>query len=643
MYNASLYGDLKPKRSIAASTITPISTKSKVVVLNHHNNVDTIDEHYHDEDDNSIGNNNTNSSQSVNINNTFERIRSNGIVIKTGIKTIVAQNRGSLATPRVTKDLKWSQRRECDDYFENRFNKDTGKYYYFNPYTGETVIHIESGYLDRSKSFWAPPDVFPSDKAKTTTMYPNWYACRNGGCYRKRNGPFTFKSIDEAAFKITTVAVGWLARQNFRRIINQRFYKFFDIGSKYFYFVDNKTKTTSWYKPRLSFPTDILTKADLRDAGDNFRNYSQGPVIARTGLGKKKLKPYRRPNSLHDDDEIPPPPEPEMIDFDVPDHRLVSTWFDSNLPKFADYQLLYATMLKNNWDVIVDQYKKACAINHKLIKIFCLYAFQRMALEIENELGFMSNICVEVMDLMMQKLEIEGHTLKYGCNEMQFAVLTLQSILSEHAGRREFLSTSSVDDDDDDLMEKGVEGPVRSAKSEEYLQKKFDVLVKYLRHIPVELLKDKKTLEDYEAPTPRAVDFAAGIINCLAYLAREPLERDLLAVHCAKYVFYAINICIHESAVVSIGFRCCYNFCYMCREGQVTLLDLRDEYGGSIEDYISAARLNELHSDHEVRREARRLELSLAPEGWRGKVEEKITQEMMQDRDGYDLSLKKLE
>jgi len=655
MYNASSYGGYTPPRSIAASTIKPIPVKSKVIVLNH-NNVDTIDEHFQDDDNddqsigsNSIGNksissniSHTNTLHSSNSNNTFHKVRANGMVVKTGIKTIVAQNKGSLATPRVTKDLKFSQRRDCDDFFENRFQKDTGKYYYFNPYTGETILDIEGGYLDRSKSYWAPPDVFPSEKAKTTIMYPVWYACRNGGPYRKRKGPFIFNSIDEAAYKITSVAVGWITRQNLRRIINQRFYKFFDISSKYFYFVDNKTKSTSWYKPRLAYPTDILKKEDMRDAGDNFRNYSKGPVIARVGLGKMKLKPYRKPNSGHDDD-VPPPPEPEMIDLDVPEHRLVSTWFDSNLPKFIDYRLLYQLMLKNDWDTILDQYKKACAINHKLIKMFCLYSFQRMALEIENEKGFMSNTCVEVMELMIQKFEQEGHSLKYGCNEMQFAALTLQAMLSQHAGRREFYSTASIDDDDDDLMEKGIEGRVRSAKMEEYLQKKMDVIIKFLRHIPVELLRDKKTLEDYEAPTARAVDFAAVIINCLAYLAHEPLERDLLAVHCAKYVFNAIKICIHESAVVSVGFRCCYNFCYMCKEGQEALLDLQDEYGATIEDFISAAKMNELHGDYEVQREARRLELSLAPEGWRGKVEETITREILEKREGYDLTLKKLE
>ena len=635
-----------PPKSIAASTIKPI-VKSKVIVLNHHN-IDTIDEHFDDDDSNSIGNkssltiNNSNNLNTISTNNTFNRIRANGMVVRTGIKTVVAQNAGSLATPRPTKDLKYSQLRFCDDYFENRFNKDTGKYYYFNPYTGETILDAESGYLDRSKSFWAQPDAFPSEKAKATTMYPVWYACRNGGPYRKRKGPYVYNNIEEAALRITTTAIGWLTRQNIRRIINQRYYKFIDISSKYFYFVDNKTKSTSWYKPRLAFPTDILKKEDMRDAGDNFRNYSKGPVIARVGLGKTKLSPYRKPITLRDDDDVPPPPEPELIDLEVPDHRLVSTWFDSSIPKLGDYYLLYELMLQNNWDTILDQYKKACAINHKLIKMFCLYAFQRMALEIENEKGFMSNTCVEVMDLMLQKFENEGHTLKYGCNEMQFAVLTLQHMLSQHAGRREFYSTTSVEDDED-IMESGVEGPVRSAKMEEYLQNKMDILVKYLRHIPVELIRDKKTLEDFESPTRRAVDFAAVLINCLAYLAHEPLERDLLAVHCAKYVFNAIKVCIHESAVVSVGFRCCYNFCYMCKDGQDTLLDLLDEFGADISDYINAARMNELHSDYEVQREARRLELSLQTDGWRGKVEEQITREMMEKREGYDLSLKKLE
>jgi len=646
MYNISSYTTNAP-RSIAASTIKPVAVKSKVIVLNNNHNIDTIDE----DDNNSVGNNSSISSQSINQNsiissntnnndniNSYQRVKANGLVIKTGIKTIVNQKAGNLATPRPTKHYNWSQLRHCDDYFENRFNPDTGKYYYFNPYTGETILDNENSFLDRSKSFWAPPDAFPSDKAKSTIMYPMWYACRNGGPFRKRKGPFLYKSIDEAAIRITTTAIGWLVRQNLRRIINTRFYKFLDINSKYFYFVDNNTKATSWYKPRLAYPTDVLKKEDMRDAGDNFRNYSKGPLIARVGLGKTKLSPYRRPLRVGDDD-VPPPPEPEMIDVDVPEFRLVSCWFDSNLPKFGDYYMLYELMLKNDWDTILDQYRKACEINHKLVKMFCLYAFQRMALEIDNEKGFMSETCTEIMDLMLQKFENEGHTLKYGCNEMQFAALTLQSMLSQHAGRREFYNTISVED----YQDNDQQGKIRSAKMEEYLQKKMDMLIKYLRHIPVELLRDKKTLEDFESPTRRGVDFVATIVNCLAYLAHEPLERDLLAVHCAKYVFNAIKICIHENAVVSVGFRCCYNFCYMCKDGQDILLDLHDEYGADIHDFINAARLNDLAGDYEVQREARRLELSLVPEGWRGKVEEQITRELAEKREGYDLRLKKLE
>ena len=81
----------------------------------------------------------------------------------------------------------------------------------------------------------------------------------------------------------------------------------------------------------------------------------------------------------------------------------------------------------------------------------------------------------------------------------------------------------------------------------------------------------------------------------------------------------------------------------MCKDGQDILLDLHDEHGADIHDFINAARLNELAGDYEVQREARRLELSLAPEGWRGKVEEVITAEMEEKRQGYDLKLKKLE
>ena len=60
MYNASSYTISTPK-SIAASTIKPIAVKSKVIVLNNNNNIDTIDE----DDNNSIGNNSINQNSIV--------------------------------------------------------------------------------------------------------------------------------------------------------------------------------------------------------------------------------------------------------------------------------------------------------------------------------------------------------------------------------------------------------------------------------------------------------------------------------------------------------------------------------------------------------------------------------------------------
>ena len=54
--------------------------------------------------------------------------------------------------------LPHSEKLRRNDYFEYRWNEPTESYFFFNPYTGETIFNIDTAQLDRSVSMWAPPD-----------------------------------------------------------------------------------------------------------------------------------------------------------------------------------------------------------------------------------------------------------------------------------------------------------------------------------------------------------------------------------------------------------------------------------------------------------------------------------------------------
>jgi hypothetical protein len=133
-----------------------------------------------------------------------------------------------------------------------------------------------------------------------------------------------------AAFHITAVAKGFLARLYLRQFYRYRYRRVFDLSSGYYYYEDQfKTKkassvpspqydqydqsepladNTSWYKPRLAFPDDIeIYEPDANDPKDfmkgknnkyTYREFITGPYIRRE-LGTYGLKKTIRSENYH--------------------------------------------------------------------------------------------------------------------------------------------------------------------------------------------------------------------------------------------------------------------------------------------------------------------------------------------------------
>lgn len=209
--------------------------------------------------------------------------------------------------PKLKYSIKLSQ---CD-YFEYRWNESTQAYYFFNPYTGETIFCTDTLLLDRSKSMWAVPDTVIEKRATVTTLYPEYYASRRWG--RRKFTKFTSRRL--AAICIQSVARGYLVRLRLSYYFSQRYAKRLCEYSGYYYYFDrynsNYNNESSWFKPRLAFPWDIKEYIieDPEDylKGDkySYRGFEFGPYVIKTGVGKNATQraetfAFIKPNDFRD-------------------------------------------------------------------------------------------------------------------------------------------------------------------------------------------------------------------------------------------------------------------------------------------------------------------------------------------------------
>jgi hypothetical protein len=267
-----------------------------------------------------------------------------------------------MGPPKVKpKPKPYSQLLKENDIFEYRWNEESQSYYLFNPYTGETIFSTDFEYMNRAQSMWAAPDRAPSTTAHTISLYSEFYKSRSWGRrpFRGYDG-----DTDTAATRISAGVKGFLARRRLSHYFFQRYYTLVCPFSGYYYFHDtlNPRNDTTWFKPRLAFPTDIQPySADdaehyLGNDKYSYHDINTGPIVTRKGVGKKsvkrvkteamiKLNPWRDQAINH----------PSKIDLETVPLGTIISWMDDQKAlrvRVDEYAILRAACNGNNWEKV---------------------------------------------------------------------------------------------------------------------------------------------------------------------------------------------------------------------------------------------------------------------------------------------------
>mmetsp|Transcript_12987 Transcript_12987/g.19545 ORF Transcript_12987/g.19545 Transcript_12987/m.19545 type:complete len:495 (-) Transcript_12987:1786-3270(-) len=467
---------------------------------------------------------------------------------------------------------------------------------------------------------WAKPEKFPSINAKTTQLYPEYYASRRWG----RRKFFGWNNdFDAASAHIATVMRGYMARLALRRYFRQRYHLQVCKFSGYCYYVDKyyPENDTSWFKPRLAFPGDILPaivfEKDPEDymQGEKYsrRNFTTGPYLKIQGLNKRNTVRSHQPAFYVENPwRMQAINSYNQIDFDHAAIGTIIAWMDGNKASqliINEYHLLRAAICNNDWDRVLRCMQEN--LDNQLIQLYGFHSFSKTEVPLDPT-GLLSFAASEVMDLCVETIRDPNSTIPQLVKV--FALNAFHNILSIRAGRLEYLNTNSIHEIGDE----------RQKAIERYLYGRLSIFVGFFSTIPTEIVmvykKGQKDATPEDRPLQRAIDVLEAALKCLGVISQENEIKEQLALILIKPVMHCLEICQEESYITSLGLQLLYNFCYRCEMGQEALLSYCDE------EFFAGVRHN--HSgDLDVMRNCRKLELAIQPGGWRGNVEEQITRE----------------
>lgn len=288
--------------------------------------------------------------------------------------------------------------RKQQNTFEYRWNKESKSYFLFNPYTGETIFNTDVSTLDRAVSMWAAPDKYPSSKAENLELYPEFYCSRRWG-RRRFNG---WDNAVDAANHIVTVARGFLVRQWLRRYYRERYYMSVCQFSGYYYYSDtlNPEAETSWYKPRLAFPGDILLYKEedpqdyLKGSRYSKMDFRRGPYHQVGGLSKTQKVPTEHEafkvnnpwrdiaiSSYHD------------IDLETTPLNSIISWMEgakSESLQLTEFHLMRTAICEGDWNKVL--YFMNQMPDNQLIQMFGYQCFAKsdVPLDVSGLLDFVS-------------------------------------------------------------------------------------------------------------------------------------------------------------------------------------------------------------------------------------------------------------
>jgi hypothetical protein len=533
------------------------------------------------------------------------------------------------------KKTSWSELlRQCD-YFEYRLNFETNEYYYFNPYTGETIMQSSYDVLDRSKSMWADPDKVISVSASVVLLYPEGYQSRAWG-----RRPFHgWNNNIDAANHIKTVWRGYCARRDLSKYYNDRYKRSKCNLSGYLYYYDTYDTENEfcsfWYKPRLAFPWDIqeLKKFDPEDHMGNNKYSKQGfihgPYLKKAGLSKANIKraknpAFTKPNPLRDlaisdfhDIDLENTPIGSIIAF-FDDSKAIEVHID-------EYNLIKAAMLDNNWSRILHYMRKYN--DNIVLQIFGMRAFASTSVDVEpdkDEGWVLTDATREVLQFCLDIVEKaydnrpKRDTWAVGQVHLIFTLQAINNLFASRPARLEYFNTShilAVGDERVAIIERFTKSRLQFF-NHFLLQNKFDI-VQYSK-------KGTNQFESYQIPTRRSSEIVEEVMQVLGYLGQEIDTREQMAELLGPVIVETLFKFEEDPNVMKFGLRTLYNFCYRAEGAQVYILE------SNIKKLLKRAHY--FHAgEPDVARQIRRLELTLKVDGWRGNVEDLIEIEMKGD------------
>lgn len=522
--------------------------------------------------------------------------------------------------------IRFDEIKRRENYFEYRWNSSEGHYYFFNPYTGETIPNAEVEHVDRDRSMFAKPereqDV--SKDAHGIVMLSAIFGSRIWGVRKffgwngDRNG---------AARSIQAAARGHMARCAMRQYLRERYYMIMCPFTHYYYFLDTyyPKRDTTWYKPYLATP-GLIQPFKPFDPTDNmpsqgdkytYRGFVKGPYLRQAKIGKAntarapqdafQIVDPRRALALRSNEEV---------DLDKYPIGTVVLWMDDlRLESFRvdDYQAVRTCIVGNDWGRTLEFMKDNW--DRVLVRCYAWHSFSKTDVPLESKL--LTAEAKEVLNLAWYCLEDkEG---QFGITEKCFIGAAFASILSIRSSRLEYFDASYVKE----------QGEARQAAVDAFVADRCSKFNRYLSFIPTELvkasIKGSKDFYEERVPELKNMVLVETILDILALLGHDSEQKEALAANTVGAIYYALKVCAENGTLVMSGLRCLYNFIYRCEAAQELVL-----VGDTLNTF---ARVRKYHSaDPQVMQQLRRLELSCKKDNWRGNVESLMDLEMQGKR-----------
>lgn len=570
--------------------------------------------------------------------------------LESGYKSNTGRKEGrSRQYKRKVKKLRgpqmFAKQMACINMFESRFDSNTGLNYFFNPHTGETIL--DPSYMNRQQSYWM--EIDPNYEKRDTVgilqeLFPLWFGSRTNAKKRDYERFTETKNLVKASTVLTACARGFIQRRRLRYYYYNRYYKVLDKRTGYYYYFDTTTEQTSWFKPLCAYAYAILpAPLDLRDSsGMQDAGFSDGPLLTKGAKGgTRRWHPKR---VVAEDDESEEEPEPEIPDLQYGNFLMISLWMDTNVQKLEKMQPLWNAYKQRDWTTLLKN------IVHRsdddLVQLFAFHAIVRMDVEYDKEAGTLMPIITTVLHYCCDKLVSYGATMPYGCNMLLGLLSAIHALLQDHAARVEFFrykSAKNVGDEDDTLDDEKIDNAaiggeqedapkiLKQGALEKFWEKKVMIFARLVRDMPLETTYEQidKDLTVPETPvtrpTKRTAEMSILLLKCLGLLAHERESREIVAAIAIPFVLQVLRDIFDEPYIVSFALKCLYNFVYMCFEAWRVLTVETD-----VMKILRKIRGSHLCGHEDVARELRRVELALEENGWRGFVEEKISEEMQE-------------